>query len=61
MRVTKDASQYLRPGGILLFEVGLGQDRQVTTLLARSKAYNNIKVVANEKGEGRVVMGYATG
>jgi release factor glutamine methyltransferase len=61
MRVTKGASRYLRPGGILLFEVGLGQDRQVTTLLARSKAYNNIKVVANEKGEGRVVMGYATG
>jgi release factor glutamine methyltransferase len=61
MRVTKDASRYLRPGGILLFEVGLGQERQVTTLLERSKAYENIKVVTNEAGEGRVVMGCAKG
>jgi release factor glutamine methyltransferase len=59
MRVTKDALRYLRPGGILLFEVGLGQERQVTTLLERSKAYENIRVVTNETGEGRVVMGYA--
>jgi release factor glutamine methyltransferase len=61
MRVTKDAPRYLRPGGILLFEVGLGQERQVTKLLERSKAYENIKVVTNEAGEGRVVMGCAKG
>lgn len=59
MRVVKDAPRYLRPGGILLFEVGLGQERQVTTLLERSKAYENIVVVTNEADEGRVVMGYA--
>jgi release factor glutamine methyltransferase len=59
MRVAKDALRYLRPGGILLFEVGLGQHRQVTTLLERSKGYENIRVVANEAGDGRVVMGYA--
>jgi len=59
MRVTKDALRYLRPGGILMFEVGLGQERQVTTLLERSKAYENIRVVTNDAGEGRVVIGYA--
>jgi release factor glutamine methyltransferase len=59
MRVTRDAPRYLRPGGILLFEVGLGQERQVTTLLERSKAYESIRVVTNETGEARVVMGYA--
>jgi release factor glutamine methyltransferase len=59
MRVAKDALRYLRPGGILLFEVGLGQDRQVTTLLERSKGYENIRVVTNQAGDGRVVMGYA--
>jgi release factor glutamine methyltransferase len=59
MRVAKDALRYLRPGGILLFEVGLGQHRQVTTLLERSKGYENIRVVTNEAGDGRVVMGYA--
>jgi release factor glutamine methyltransferase len=59
MRVTKDALRYLRPGGILLFEVGVGQERQVTTLLERSKAYEDIRVLTNEAGEGRVVMGCA--
>jgi release factor glutamine methyltransferase len=61
MRVTKDAVRYLRPGGILLFEVGSGQERQVTTLLERNKSYESISVVTNETGEGRVVMGYRKG
>ncbi|ESX99241.1 methyltransferase [Mesorhizobium sp. LNJC399B00] len=57
MRVLKDAPRYLRRGGILLFEVGLGQDRQVAGLLERSKAFENIRSVSNEAGEGRVVLG----
>jgi len=61
MRVVKDALRYLRPGGILLFEVGLGQDRQVTMLLERSKAYESIRAVMSEAGENRVVLGYAKG
>ncbi|RUV29880.1 MAG: class I SAM-dependent methyltransferase [Mesorhizobium sp.] len=60
MRVIKDAPRYLRRGGILLFEVGLGQDRQVISLLERSKAYENIRAVTNEAGEGRVVVGHTT-
>ena len=59
MRVTKDALRYLRPGGALLFEIGLGQERQVTTLFERSKAYENIRVITNDRGESRVVMAYA--
>ncbi|MFB9270026.1 N5-glutamine methyltransferase family protein [Bradyrhizobium erythrophlei] len=59
MRVVKDALTYLRPGGMLLFEIGLGQDRQVTTLLERSKGYQDVSVVANDQGEGRVVMAHA--
>lgn len=58
MRVIKDAQHYLRPGGILLFEVGLGQDRQVMGLLDRSKAYENIGAISNEAGEGRVVVAH---
>lgn len=61
MRVAKDAGRYLRPGGALLFEVGFGQEQQVTTLLERSKGYESIRVVMNETGEGRVVMGYRKG
>lgn len=59
MRVAKDAPKYLRPGGILLFEIGLGQERQVTTVLERSKSYEGIKLVTNQRGEGRVVLAHA--
>jgi release factor glutamine methyltransferase len=55
MRVVKDATRYLRPGGALLFEVGLGQDRQVEILFARSRAYEDIRTIRNDAGEGRVV------
>ena len=47
MRVIKDALRYLRPGGTLLFEIGQGQERQVTTLFERSKAYEDIRVIQN--------------
>ncbi|MCK1655273.1 class I SAM-dependent methyltransferase [Bradyrhizobium sp. 149] len=61
MRVTKDAPRYLRPGGLLLFEVGRGQDRQVATLLERNNAYENVRVVLDDAGAGRVVQACATG
>lgn len=61
MRVTKDAPRYLRPGGLLLFEVGRGQDRQVATLLERNDAYENVSVVLDDAGAGRVVTAYAKG
>lgn len=61
MRVTKDAPRYLRPRGLLLFEVGRGQDRQVATLLERNDAYENVSVVLDDAGAGRVVMAYAKG
>lgn len=61
MRVAKDAPRYLRPQGLLLFEVGRGQDRQVATLLERNDAYENVRVVMDETGAGRVVMAYARG
>jgi release factor glutamine methyltransferase len=58
MRVVKDALAFLRPGGVLLFEVGLGQDRQVKILFERAREYERIEVVHNAAGEGRVVLGY---
>ena len=61
MRVTKDAPRYLRPGGLLLFEVGRDQDRQVATLLERNDAYENVRIVMDETATGRVVMAYAKG
>lgn len=59
MRVIKEARRYLRQGGMLLFEVGLGQDRQVMNLVERSKAYESIRTVANKAREARVVCARA--
>jgi len=56
-RVVKDALVFLRPGGILLFEIGLGQDRQVKMLFERTKSYEDIQLVANAAGQVRVVSG----
>lgn len=57
MRVVKDALGYLRPGGVLSFEVGAGQDRQVKILFERTKAYEDVRIVTNAANEGRVVVG----
>jgi release factor glutamine methyltransferase len=56
-RVVNDAAAFLRPGGALLVEVGLGQHRQVRMLFERSKAYEDVEIVNNEAGEARVVLG----
>lgn len=56
-RVVKDALSFLRPGGILLFEIGLGQERQVKMLFDRAKAYEDVRLVANAAGEVRVMSG----
>ncbi len=56
-RVIKEALPFLRSGGTLLFEIGLGQDRQVRILFDRTKAYEDIRLTANAAGEVRVVLG----
>jgi len=54
-RVVKKALPFLKPGGWLLFEIGLGQDRQVKLLFERTRAYQDLRTVANAAGEVRVV------
>lgn len=56
-RVVKEALPFLRPGGTLLFEIGLGQERQVKMLFDRVKEYEDIRMVANGAGQVRVVSG----
>lgn len=56
-RVVKEALPFLRPGGTLLFEIGLGQERQVKMLFDRTKEYEDIRLVANAAGEVRVMSG----
>ena len=54
-RVVREALPFLKPGGHLLFEIGLGQERQVRMLFERSRAYEELRAVANAAGEVRVV------
>jgi release factor glutamine methyltransferase len=56
-RVIKEALPFLRPNGILLVEIGLGQDRQVKMLFDRTKNYDNIQLLANSAGQVRVITG----
>jgi release factor glutamine methyltransferase len=56
-RVVREALPFLKPGGWLLFEIGLGQDRQVKMLFERTRAYEDIRMVASAAGEVRVVAG----
>jgi release factor glutamine methyltransferase len=54
-RVIREASAFLRPGGVLLLEIGLGQHRQVELLFRRAVAYEDVRFVVNAAGEPRVV------
>jgi release factor glutamine methyltransferase len=56
-RVIKDALAFLKPGGLLMFEFGLGQEKQLKILFERSKAYEDIRLVSNAAGEPRVALG----
>lgn len=60
-RVIKEALTFLRPGGVLLFEIGLGQERQLKLLFERSKAYEDVRMVADAQGDVRVVGGCKRG
>ena len=56
-RVVNDARAFLRPGGWLLFEIGLGQDRQMAWLFERAGDYERPEAIGNSQGEIRVMMG----
>jgi len=54
MRLVKEALQYLKPGGWLFFEFGLGQDKQVRQLLERTGGYDLMAFACDARGEARV-------
>jgi release factor glutamine methyltransferase len=56
-RVIKSALAFLKPGGHLLFEIGVGQARQVALLFDRAGGYEPTRTVADAAGEPRVVIG----
>jgi release factor glutamine methyltransferase len=54
-RVVKEALPFLRRGGWLLFEIGLGQEKQVKILLDRTRAYGEVRFERDGAGDVRVV------
>jgi release factor glutamine methyltransferase len=54
-RIVKEALPFLRTGGMLLFETGLGQERPARMIFERAKAYEDIRLVENLLGEVRVI------
>jgi release factor glutamine methyltransferase len=59
-RVIVEGAGFLKSGGWLALEFGLGQDRQVAALLKRSRAYEEPIWHVNEAGENRVVCARKT-
>lgn len=55
-RVMRDALAFLKPGGWLLMEFGLGQDRQLRALFARSPGYSRLGFALDRHGQPRAVM-----
>lgn len=53
-RLVREALAYLKPGGWLAFEFGLGQERQAAALLTRTKAYEPAVFVEDAEGRPRV-------
>jgi release factor glutamine methyltransferase len=56
-RVVRDSVEFLRPGGRLMFEIGEGQERQVTAIFTRAQVYEDLSQVADRRGLPRVVSG----
>jgi release factor glutamine methyltransferase len=55
-RLIKESIDFLKPGGTLMFEFGLGQDRQVGTLFARSEGYEPVQFAADAAGRNRIAL-----
>jgi release factor glutamine methyltransferase len=55
-RVIKEALTFLKPAGALLFEIGLGQERQVSHLFDRSRAYHAVEQRTDTASQPRVIM-----
>jgi len=55
-RLVRDAITFLRPGGWLLCEIGLGQERQVKLLFDRAGTYAGLDFIADADGHPRLAV-----
>jgi len=55
MRLIKEAHEFLRPGGWVACETGLGQGEVVANMFKKSTHYRNVKTFNDQQGKIRVV------
>lgn len=55
-RVIQEALPFLKPGAPLMFEMGLGQDRQLKLLFQRAGGYTDFTLVPDTAGNPRVAV-----
>ena len=54
-RLVAEATPFLRVGGVLVMEFGVGQVQQVKTLVGRSRAYGGLAFESDREGQLRVL------
>jgi release factor glutamine methyltransferase len=54
-RIIKEAAQYLRPGGLLIMEMGMGQATVLGNVAERSGAFDTIEILKDLAGIERVI------
>lgn len=60
-RLIADSPLFLKPGGVLVFEIGEGQERFVERLLDRSGFYDDIRQHQDGRGKVRVMSAVGKG
>lgn len=56
-KITKDAPKFLNNGGYLLFELGIGQSKDVAEIMKKSK-FVDIQIIEDLAGIDRVIFGH---
>ena len=56
-KITKDAPKFLNNGGYLLFELGIGQSKDVAEIMKKSK-FVDIQIIKDLAGIDRVILGH---
>ena len=54
-RLVCEAAPFLKPGGMLAFEIGTGQERVARWLVQSSELYQDVRLVAGDAGDIRVI------
>jgi len=55
-RLLREAPRYVRPGGSLAFEVGLGQGPALVKRMAKLASYRRLATIEDQAGEIRVIL-----